>query len=819
MFGHHFKNAWRAIRHHKLYTVINVLGLSIGLCVCIVIYLIARYDLGFDKFHPDADRIYRIVGDVRFKDGFNMYLNSPFPQAGGIEHAIPGFEQQVGFHTFGFTVTIPAQNGKAAAQFSTKPDYRYGTSAILTGPAFFELFPHRWIIGSPAALNAPNQLVLTEGAARKYFGPGPLDQFIGKTVIYDDSLPVTVGGIVDDWNEQSDLDYTSFISIGTAPNSWVSKRFPTADWTSLQPHQSQAFVKLAKGVRPERVNKALADYIRKNDIQMAPGSSQLHLYLQPLRDMHYTSNFHKTDTGDDFRQAYLPLLYGLMAIAVFILVLAVINFINLSTAQSLQRIKEVGIRKVMGSSRKGLIMQFLIETFLVTGLAVALSALLVQPAIWLFRGYIPVGVHFVFDATTAVFLLAIILFTTFTAGFYPSWLLSSYLPVLSLKGAWDRTRMRGGGLRKVLIIFQFSLSLLFIIGSLVIGRQMGFMRNADKGFDSDAILTLNPRPARPEQVQLLAQNLRQLAGVTDVVLQGNPPMGWAHGASALTYSGKVPATLSVMEQRASPGFIAFYGMQLLAGGDIHAGDSVRELVINETYSKALGFTYPGEAVGKMLYKDTLAYSVVGVVADFRQESFHETIKPLVIWHFARGERSVAVKLATRGKGGKEAKAIIAGIESRWKVLFPKSAFSYSFLNESITQLYDQETNTAFLMEAATAITILISCLGLFGLALFTARRREKEVGIRKVLGASVADLALLLSRQFLLLVFISLVIASPLAWYFADAWLKGFAYRTTMNGWVLLEAGSTAVMITLLTVGFLAMRAARRNPATVLRQE
>ncbi|HMI59885.1 MAG TPA: ABC transporter permease, partial [Puia sp.] len=513
MFLHHLQNAWRAIRHKKLYTAINILGLSFGLCACIIIYLIARFDLGFDRFHPDADRIYRIVGDVHFKDGVTIFLNSPFSQVSSIEHAIPGFEKQVGFHTFGPTVTIPAEKGKPATDFSSSQEGLWATSVILTGPSFFDIFPHQWILGNPAVLNSPGKVVLTESAALKYFGPGSPDRLIGKTVIYADSLPVTVAGIVKDWDGLSDLAYTSFISISTAPNSWVKKQFPTTDWASLRPHQSQAFVKLARGVRPEQVNAALADFIHREDPKVIPGSSNLHLYLQPLRQMHYTQYFHPTDTGDDFRQAYLPLLYALMGVAGFILLLAIINFINLSTAQSLQRMKEVGIRKVMGSSRKGLVIQFVLETFLVTVFAVVLAVLLVRPAMWLFKNYIPSGVQFTFTVGTALFLLAIVLFTTLAAGLYPARLLSSYLPALSLKGTPEKTGTGGLGLRKALIVFQFTISLFFITGSLVIGRQIRFMHKADKGFSSDAIMTLNSWRARPEQMKLLAQQVSQVAGV------------------------------------------------------------------------------------------------------------------------------------------------------------------------------------------------------------------------------------------------------------------------------------------------------------------
>jgi hypothetical protein len=455
---------------------------------------------------------------------------------------------------------------------------------------------------------------------------------------------------------------------------------------------------------------------------------------------------------------------------------------------------------------------------------VVLSALLVRPALWLFHDYIPPGISFnPLNGANLLFLLAITIFTTLMAGFYPARLLSSYRPVLALKGngaSGGKELFGTGGLRKGLIVFQFAISLVFIIGSLVIARQVRYMRDADKGFDTDAILSVTHWRARPGQMQLLAQEVRQLAGVKEVTVQSNPPMGFGHMGGNFVYKGGSEVKdMQTIIQGADTGFIRLYGMRLLAGRNMLAGDSVKEVLINETYSHALGFASPDQAVGKLLYQNKRSFTVVGVVADFHEESFHETIKPLVIRHDPHLEQSVAVKLATQGRKAADAKAIIAVMENVWEKEFPKDPFQYSFLNESITWLYDQENNTAFLMRTAMAITIFISCMGLFGLALYSASRRAKEIGIRKVLGATVSNIALLLSRDFLLLVVIALVIAAPVTWWLGDRWLQDFAYRTSMSVWVLVEAGLAALGLALVTVIFQAVRAARANPVDSLRNE
>jgi putative ABC transport system permease protein len=818
------KLAWRNILRQRWYSLIHVLGLAIGICVCIVIFLIGRYELSFDNFHPDANRIYRIVGDVRDKDGNLIFLNSPFKEVAGIEHLIAGFEAKAAFHVFGSTISVPSANGQVIKTYDNRQDGSYALSTILTGPDFFNVFPHVWLAGSPSVLDQPGHIVLAESVARKYFGTDKVDQILDRKVIYEDSLTLTVAGIVSDWSRPSDLNYTSFISIGTAPKTWLRERIPTIDWSSLQPRRSQAFVRLEKGVVPARVNAELAEYIRR--LKPAPvlfaGASHLRLYLQSLHDVHYTPDFHPADTGDDFPKAYLPLIYALMWVALFVLGLAIINFINLSTAQSFQRMKEVGVRKVMGSSRGALVGQFLVETLLLTLFALALSLLLILPAFWLFGDSIPAGVRFRFwDGGNWLFLLGMTVFTTLIAGFYPARLMSSYLPVLSLKGSLDKSGTGGVGLRRALVIFQFSFSLFFIIGSIVIGRQVGYMRNSDKGFNSDGVVTVDYPAAGRGQMRLYAEAISNLPGVKQAILQGHAPMGREHPMATFVYrweNMKKALETTAEVEIADTGLIPFYQMRLVAGSNVCSGENMIPVVINETYARALGYNDPAQACGKqLLYRENgLWYTIVGVVRDYHQTSFHETIRPLIIITWLSDAKSVAVRLDVQGD---PAKKVMAALASKWRTLFPQVPFISTSLQETVDRLYLEENRTALLMQSATVIMILVSCMGLFGLALFSASRRAKEIGIRKVLGATVASVSLLLSREFLLLVITAVVIASPLAWFLANNWLRNFGYRTEVDGWVLVEAGGATLVLAMVTVGFQAFRVASVNPVDVLRDQ
>jgi ABC-type antimicrobial peptide transport system permease subunit len=820
MLRNYLKIAWRNIQRNKAYTIINILGLSLGISSCIVIFLVAQYELSFDKFHSDSNRIYRIVGEIEEPNGEKNFLNNLIPDVAGLQNQIPGFETTAAFHSYGGSIAIP-NGSNPAKKFDNKIDGSYSSTSIFTWPSYFNIFQYQWLEGNSNSLSEPFKVVLTESRARKYFGNIPLLEVIGKTVVYDDSIRVSVSGIVKDWTQKSDFAFTDFISVSTATHSFLKSNIPTEDWSSLRPHNGSAFVKLTKTATPEQVNRSIANFIK---LHVPDAHGKLMMYLQPLASLHFTDQYRRGDDGDDFRKAYMPTLYILMGIALFILAIAAINFINLSTAQSLQRVKEIGVRKVMGSSKRNITLQFLVETLILTALAVVLSILLVDPILFLFKDFLPPGIVFnPFNFQVLACIGCIIIITTLLAGYYPARVLSSFIPVLSLKANMLQNGSKPVNVRKALIIFQFSMTLVFIIGVITMSKQMNFMQNGDKGFNPDAIVTIT-KWNDDGRLKILAENIKHIAGVDKVLLQVTAPMGFAQMSANYKFKGNDEKVLQPILEIGNEDYILFYQMKLIAGRNMLHSDSLNELLINETLAKEIGFENPEDAIGKMLFADRNgieeAYPIVGVVADFHQGSFHDAIRPAIIENAPDiRKRSVAIKLTANEKNVKEVKTILAQIEKEWRKLYKGEPLDYSFLNESIGWLYGQEKKSAWLVSAATIITIFTSCLGLIGLSMFTAERKTKEIGIRKVLGASVPDIAIMLGKDFMKLLMISFVIATPVAFYLSNSWLQDFVYRTNVSWWVFLLAGITLVTITLLTISVQAIKAALANPVKSLRSE
>jgi putative ABC transport system permease protein len=813
MLKNYLKLAWRNIARHRAYSFINILGLSLGLSVCLVIFLLSYFELSTDTFHPDHQRIYRLVSkEVRPDFTFLQGAVPPITPL-VVRQGIPGLEAIAAWYGYEAHVQ-PVANDKPATGKNVIP----APATIIAEPEYFSIFSHHWLAGSPAtALNAPFKVVLTVSRARIYFGNIPPEKTMGRELIYNDSLRLTVSGIVEDWRQNSDFLYTDFISFATINTSFLRHKINLDQWGSPDiPQTSMTFVKLAKNVDTAQVNRQLAT-LSRGHIHF-DDNNIFTLTLQPLADIHYNEN-----VSDNFPKAHRPTLYALMGIAAFILLLAVINFINLSTAMAIRRAKEVGVRKVLGSGRLSIILQFLVETALLTGCALVIAMLAVQPIITLFHSFLPSALEFhPFTPSVLLFLLGIAVLTTLLSGLYPAKVLSAWLPVLCLKGAGAPTTLNEkGGFRKSLIVFQFTISLLFIICTLVIGRQINYMRTQDLGFSTDAILNINTDMGDTTQrSKRLALLIQQIPGVDLVAREVFPPATDMHTGFPLKYKGQHPVDINACIMMADDNFIPLYHIRLLAGSPLRNTDTLTGFVVNEAMTRNMGLTDPREAVGKMLYGGDRGVPIIGVVADFHEYSYHENIVPIAMMDFSGPPKNnIAVRLNSRLHQLGQLQTVISRMEQAWKKVYPGTPFNYRFLDDAIAAMYTKEEKTAVLMNTAMVLTIFISCMGLFGLAMFTAGQRKKEVGIRKVLGATVMDITLMLSGSFARLIALAVLIASPLAWYLMTRWLQDFAYRISIGGMVFLLAGGIALSIAMLTIGFQTLKLAFSNPAEILRTE
>ncbi len=817
MIKNYFTIAWRNIRHNLTYSFINVFGLALGICTCIVIFLITHYEFSTDAFHPGGKRIYRVVETLEIP-GFHhatQRATAPLDLPQSANGKLTGVQTVASYVLYTAKIAVPGGDDPNR-KFDNDIAGTHLPSTIIAGLEYFRIFSYDWVAGDPGtALAGPNKVVLTTAAARKYFGNLPPDRVVGRTLVFNDTLQTQVTGILKDWTEPTDLPFTEFISRSSS-NQPSEAELQNGQRPVMSPFSSRAFIQLLPDASPARVNAQLGSLAA---LRAEPDGFKYGLVLQPLADVHFDASI-----DDGLHKTHAPTLYALIGIAAFILLLAAINFINLSTALSVRRSKEIGVRKVMGGSRRSITFQFLTETFALTVAALLIAVVAVVPVLGAFRSFIAGGVgSHLFTLANLVFVLSLIIAVTLLAGLYPARVLSGYVPVLSLKGPAAQTGGRGWNIRKALTVFQFTISLIFIISTVIVSRQIRYMRSSDIGFNTDAIITLpgGPSDTTSKPVQF-AERLRRQTGIADVAQQSFAPISDFSMGTDQGFKGKNGREIQPNTQLADSNFIRLYGIHLLAGRNFMEGsyrDSMRELIINESMMKAVGFKTPEEAAGQTVAFGDQRYPIAGVVADFHEHSYRAPISPLVIYDIARAENSVAVKLASKGKSIPAVKNTLARIARIWKEMYPGTPFTYNFLDDSIAALYAKEEKTETLINVASAIAIVISCMGLFGLSLFSTGQRSKEISIRKVLGATVTSIATLLTRDIVGFIGLSAIIASPVAWYFTHRWLQDYAYQAPVGFLAFLLPGLLVLLLGVLTVSFQTIRAATANPVKNLRTE
>ncbi|MES1217329.1 MAG: FtsX-like permease family protein [Bacteroidota bacterium] len=766
-----------------------------------------HHEFSFDAFHADRHQIYRVMMDVTEGTGDKSHFaRSPVPLAGQARDKISGLDATGSVIPYDAKIKI-TEGQKAIKEFDSHvADSRFSTT-VIAEPQWFAIFGYTFLAGDRNhSLDAPYTIVLTESRAKQYFGNIPLSTIIGKSIVYGDSVMGTVSGIVKDWPSTTDLGFTDFISSHSIESGFLKTNINAGSWAQRE-MQAWTFVKLHKGATIASINSQLLHLVNaasSESIKPTP-------WLQPLADMHFDADV----IENVIRTAHRPTFYGLMIIAVFILTLAIINFINLSTVQSIRRNKEAGIRKVLGSGRGPLVAQYFAETFLLTLAAVLVAGCFVQPVLNAFHNYIPAGARFnLLNSGSLFFLFIITVMVTLFSASYPSYILSSAVPALVLRN----TEQKGGNqwlLRKGLIVFQFTVSLIFISGVIVMKSQLNYIRSKDLGFNPDVILTVNtPWGDSLAKIPVLENNIKKIKGVSATALQWVAPLADNGRGRDIKFKPTDTKQTGVVQVAGNEEFIPLYHIQLLAGRNLEPADTMKEIIINETLSKMMGYAHPADVIGKPIYWSDVPYPIVGVVKDFHTRSLHEPISPLCLVHRKDREGVLAIKL-----GSSDVQPVLTEIERVWKGIYPGKNFSYVFYDDTLAGLYEKDRQAATLINVSMAIAIFISCFGLFGLALFTAQKRAKEISIRKILGASVQGLTVMLCIDFIKLVIIGLVIATPLAWYFGNEWLNNFAYRIHISPWMFMLAGVTAIFIALLTVGLQALKAALMNPVKNLRSE
>lgn len=814
MIRNYFKIAWRNLFKNKVFSIINIIGLTIGLSASFVIGLMIFYDATFDTFHDGGDRIYRVVSDFKSPDGtfYNAGVNL------ALEDAISdnsNFEVVSGFY-----IERPSK----VENRTTDSEFKWPNFVIFTNQDYFELFDYNFLAGdSQNVLSNPNEVILTDTRAADYFPDTSPSEIIGKNLVYNDSINATVTGIVENFKDRTDFVFQEFISLPTILQTRLRDDFQNKNWNSTN-DKSQLFIKLNKNADIAAVQNRLDELALEHQDAESKKHGQEQLFkLQPLADIHFNENYGIYDWSKG--QASKSLLTNLALVAIFLLLLGCINFINLNTAQASQRAKEIGIRKTLGSSRKQLIIQFMGETFLLVLVSACISLLLSQWLINVFSDFVPEELSFeLFQTPLIVFsIILLLLVVTFLSGLYPALILSRFNTVSVLKNhlAIGDKKVK---VRKFLTVFQFTIAQVFIIATLLVGKQINFLLNKDMGFKTDAIVsTFSPREdSSISKKMVYVEQLKTIPEIKTVALGGQPPASFSTNTSDVTYmDGDKEINVTLQFIHGDTDYLNLFELDLLAGR-VHRNDTIKELVINETFRKLLGLESPDEAIGKNILYGDENIPIVGVMADFYQRSLKTEIKPMALrgdWHQSEYSQFRTVHMALRDQNSENWKATIAKIENTYNAVYPGTDFRIEYLDETIQRFYNRERKISKLLNWATGLSILISCLGLLGLVIYTTERRTKEIGVRKVLGASLLQINTLLCKEFLILVAIAFLIASPIAWYGINNWLQDFTYKTNISFWIFLVSGLAMIVFALVVISIKTLHAANANPVNSLKTE
>lgn len=801
MIRNYFVIALRNLLRNKTFSFINIMGMAIGLSCCFVIALFIQNELEYDRFHSKHQRIFRVASDLKSNNSINTIAATPAPWGPLLQNEFPQIESSVRL----------LKDNRALVGIQGEQRF-YEENVFFSDSSIFSVFDFPLISGNASkALTDPNTAVLTTSIAKKYFGDAdPIGKTIQVTTAFGQEFSLLITGVTNDVPAQSHFHFNMLLSMSSLGDiSWMWSYHMFQTYVLLKDQNASASL--------EKMFPAFAEkYINKN----AQADGEVRLFLQPVTDIH----LHSRLTGEVETNGNIVYVYVLSGIAAFILALACFNFMNLATANALLRAKEVGMRKAVGAKRTQLVAQFMGEAVLLTFSAAFIGLIITQAILPFFNTIAQRELSFVslLDLNTILMVVGFLLLIAAGTGIYPSAVLSSFKPVDVLKSKFQRG-VRGNAIRKTLVVFQFAISIVLIACTLILYSQLDFLKNKDLGFDQSQVMILTiPRGATGEKITEFENMLRSQSSVIAASASSSVPSEFIP-VNQIRYEGSVNNENTSMEMIfADHDFIKTMGMEIVGGRDFSIqspSDAQAAFIINEKAAKEFGWNSPQEAINKKfewVLPDRVLKSgtIIGVIKDSNFRSLNFKIQPLVIHIQPNRFQYLYVKFQPGAADNN-----IKMLESQYKSAFPLQPFEFTFLDETVQHLYENEQRLGQIFSYASGLAIIIASLGIFALSMHSARQRIKEVGTRKVLGAGITDILKLSSREFLTLVLLANIFAWPLAWYAANQWLKVYAYKVEVSWWVFALSGVLVLFIAIFTVSFEAIKAAMSNPADSLRNE
>ncbi|MEO6187327.1 MAG: ABC transporter permease [Ginsengibacter sp.] len=807
MFKNYFKTAFRNLIKSKFYTSINIAGLAVGIATCLLILLYVMDELGYDRYNVKAERIYRANNEIKFNGNYLNLAQAPALMGLAMVNEMPQVENYTRISWYGSFLV------KKGNEDIPEERVAYADSSL------FDVFTLPVIAGdAKTALKEYHSLVITESIAKKYFNS---TNVIGKEMLINDTGNYKITAVIKDIPKQSHFHFDFFVpmieNFGSNQDNWLSENYTT--YILLKKHADIRQVEAQLNPFMNRhIGPQLKSMVNLSIDDFEKGGGYIRATLTPLTAIHLHSN----RTAELEANGNADYVYIFSGIALMILLIACVNFMNLSTARSSNRAKEVGVRKVLGSLKRNLIQQFLIESLLISFIALAFALLIA----WLLLPYFnqlagkDIFVSALFQPKMWLSLVALMIVVGLLAGSYPAFFLSSFQPIDVLKGKLANGFKRSW-LRNSLVVFQFAISIILIFGTVVIYNQLNYVHNKDIGFNRNQVITINHTDALKDQATTFRNELLQISGVQDATMTGYLPVNYYRNSNTYFTSPALDPTTGINMQSwtVDENYIPTLDLKILQGRNFSPQFSTDStgIIINEAAAK---FLATKDLLNKKIYtpkemnsKVQLDYHIIGIIKNFNFSSLRDVVTPLALF-LGKSSGNISVRIDS-----KDIPNIIAQVKNKWQAMAPSKPFDYTFMDEDFNKLYTTEQRMGQIFITFALLAILIACLGLFGLVTYAAEQRTKEIGIRKVLGANVAGIVQMIARDFLKLVVIASLIAFPVAWWAMNKWLQGFAYRINIQWWIFVLAGVIAMLIALITVSLQSIKAAMANPVRSLRTE